>query len=271
MIGKTLGIVSIKGGVGKTTTAANLGAVFAKEFNKKILLVDANFSGANLGLHFGIVKPKKTINDALKNKCDIEEAIIHQDDNLDIIPAALLYTKINPFVLKKKLQTIKDKYDIIILDSSPNLDNEILSTMIASDALLVVTSTDHTTLSCTMHATKIAKRKKVPIIGLVLNGVRNKSFELTVEEIEEASKVPVLAVLPDDTLVLEALSQTIPASLYAPKIEVAYEYKKLAAALIKEEFKDDRLKTFVKERLLRQIPKQEINRTILKNGVQENE
>ena len=269
MIGKTIGIISIKGGVGKTTTVANLGAVLAKEFNKKVLLIDANFSGANLGLQFGIIQPEHTINEVLKNNYPIENAIIQYDENLDILPATLLYTKINPFLLKKKIRGLNKEYDLILIDSSPNLNDEILSTMIASDALLVVTSTDHTTLSCTMHAVKIAKEKKTPIIGLIINGMRNKSFELTIEEIEEAAKVPVLAVLPDDTTILEALSQTKPASIYAPKIEVAYEYKKLAAALIKEDFKDLRLKTLIKTKLLRQIPKQEINRTIFKDGITE--
>jgi MinD-like ATPase involved in chromosome partitioning or flagellar assembly len=198
----------------------------------------------------------------LNSKCVIESAIIHHEKNLDIIPAALVYSKINPFLLKKKIKPLKSQYDIIIIDSSPNLNDEILSTMIASDALLTVTSTDHTTLSSTLHSVRIAKEKNVPIIGIIINGKRNKSFELTIEEIEEAAKVPVLAVLPDDTTVLEALSQTTPASLYAPKIEVAYEYKKLAAALIKEKFRDDRISNFVKTKILRQIPKQDINRLL---------
>lgn len=264
MNSKIIGVISIKGGVGKTTTVANLGAVFAQEFNKKVLLVDANLSGANLGLHFGIIDSKHTLNDVLQNKCPIENAIVKYSDNIDIIPASLVYSKTDPFLLKKKISGIKKNYDIILIDGSPNLTDEILSTMIASDELLVITSTDHTTLSGTMHAVKIAKEKNVPIAGIVLNGVRNKSFELTIEEIEDAANTPVLAVLPDDVKVLEALSQTTPASVYAPKIEFAYEYKKLAAALIKENFKDNRIKTIIRERLLGQIPKQEINRLLLK-------
>ena len=68
MEGRTIGIISLKGGVGKTTTVANLGAVLAKEFNKKVLVIDANFSAPNLGLHLGIVEPKVTIQDVLLNR-----------------------------------------------------------------------------------------------------------------------------------------------------------------------------------------------------------
>jgi len=50
-MGKTIGIISIKGGVGKTTTVSALGAALANEFDKKVLLIDANFSAPNLALH----------------------------------------------------------------------------------------------------------------------------------------------------------------------------------------------------------------------------
>jgi len=270
MSGRTIGIISIKGGVGKTTTTANLGAVLAKEFNKKVLMIDANLSGADLGLHFGILKQQHTINGVLKNKYPIETTIINQAENLDIIPASLIYTKINPLLLNEKIQPIKEKYDIILLDGSPNLDDEILSTILAADDLIIVTSPDHTSLSCALHAIRIAQRKNVPVLGLVLNRIKHKSFELTIEELEDASKLPVLAVLPEDVIVGEALSQTIPVSIYAPKTEIAYEYRKLASLLINKEYKDPRFKKNDIDKM-KTIPKQEINRLLFIQNLKENE
>jgi len=261
---QTIGIISIKGGVGKTTTASNLGAVLSKEFNKKVLLIDANFSGADLGLHFGILKKQHTINGVLKNKYPIEKTIIKQTENLDIVPASLIYTKINPLLLAEKINPIKEQYDIIILDGSPNLDDEILSTINAADQLLIVTSADHTALSCTLHAIRIAQKKQTPILGLVLNRIKKKSFELTIEELEQAAKLPVLAVLPENNIVGEALSQTIPISQYAPETEISYEYKKLAGVLIKEKYKDSRIKNIANK--IGIIPKQEINRMLILNS-----
>lgn len=246
-MGKTIGIVAIKGGVGKTTVALNIGAVLAKEFKKKVLVVDANFSAPNLGLHLGIVKPEKTIQDVLKERCTVRDAIISHDDDLDLLLGSLTEWRMkHPHKLKQKLEPLKQWYDFIILDSSPNLNDEVFATIIASDELLIVTSPDYPTLSCTLHAAKVAKKRNTPVIGLVLNKTRNKKFELTIPEIEDAADVPVLATIPDDLLVLEALSQTLPATMHAPMRETSIRYKQLAAHLAGEQYEDPRMSAKVK-------------------------
>ncbi len=258
--GKTIGIIAIKGGVGKTTTTINLGAVLAKEFGKKVLLVDANFSAPNLGLHLGLVNPETTLHHVLLQRADIKDAIHEYEENLHIIPGSLVGKKINPYQLKEKLKKIKNNYDVILIDSSPALNEEILSTMMASDKLLVVTSPDYPTLSTTMRAVKIAKQKHTPISGLILNKVRNKKFELTMEDIEKAADTPVLAIFPEDVKMLEALSETKHIVEHAPKRNIAYEYRKLAACILGEDYKDNRLGTRLKNFIFKDVPKEEVNR-----------
>jgi septum site-determining protein MinD len=246
---KTIGVIAIKGGVGKTTATSNLGAVLSTEFGKKVLVVDANFSAPNLGLHLGLINPKKTIHHVMADKIAIEKALYQHFNGFHIIPGSQISGKINPFKLKEKLEKLKGCYDFIVIDSSPALNEEILSTMVASDELLVVSSPDYPTLSMTMRAVRAAKEKKTPIRGIILNKVRGKKFELTKEEIEEATGVPVLGVLPDDVKVLEALSETAPAALYKPNRKVSKEYVKLAAQIIGEDYKEknvlSKLKGFI--------------------------
>lgn len=263
-MGKIIGIISIKGGVGKTSVVSALGATLANEFNKKVLLVDANFSAPNLALHFGLVNPEITLHNVLDNKSNADEAIYETEHGFHIMPGALLYKKINPYKLKDKIKHLRDYYDLILIDSSPTLNEEILATMIASDELFVVTTPDHITLSATLRAVKLAKQRKTPIKGLILNKVHNKSFELSLEEIEEASDCNVLAILPYEINILEALSKNTPSTLYKQS-ESTFEYKKLAAALIGEDYKDRRFKSKLK-RLLGKISKQEVNRTVFKEG-----
>lgn len=238
---KVLGVISIKGGVGKTTTVSNLGAILAHDFKKKVLLLDANYSAPNLGIHLGILDPKHTIHDVLLGNVDIHEAVLKHAQGFDVIPAAVVASKIvNPYKLKEKLNSIKHNYDIVLIDSSPNLNEEVLSTIIAADELLVVTTPDHPTLSCTLNAVKVAKQKKTPIIGMIVNRIRNKSFELGLDYIEQQTHTPVLSLIPDDVKMLESVAYATPAALYSPLSDAVVEYKKLAAALLGEEYKDPR-------------------------------
>lgn len=267
--GKIIGIISLKGGVGKTTAVANLGAALAKEFDKKVLVVDANFSAPNLALHLGLVDPKVTIHDVLRNRANVAEAIYQHEAGFHLIPAAYVARKINPFRLKQAIISLKGSYDIILIDSSPNLNDEMLATMIASDELLVVTTPDYPTLTATLRAVRLAKQKRTPISGLILNKVRNKKFELTIQDIEEAAGVPVISVLPDDIKVLESVAATTPLTIYKAKTNASVGFKKLAASLIGEEYQDPRLWPKIKNMFKRDAQKDNIEH--LQNLNAENE
>jgi septum site-determining protein MinD len=191
------------------------------------------------------------------------EAIHDHDLGFDVLPTALVHKKVNPFKLRNKIAKLKQYYDVILVDSSPTLNEEMLSTMIASDQLLVVTSPDLPTLNCTMHAVRVAKRKKTPISGLIVNKARKKKFELTAREIQETAGVPVIAALPDDTAVLEALSRTIPGVAFSPKREFAVEYKKLAASLVGEKYRERSVLKMVKNMIAPDVSPQSINRAVL--------
>lgn len=266
-MGKVIGVIAIKGGVGKTSAVSSLGASLANDYKKKVLLIDANFSAPNLGLHMGILNPQATIHHVLDDKIKIHDAITETGYGFDILPGALIYEKINPMKLGEKLRDLRRKYDVILIDSSPNLNEEILSTMIASDELLVVSTPDIVTLTATLRAIKLARERKTPISGIILNKVYDKKFELSLEDIEGASGVSVLAVLPHEVGVLEALSKSVPSTLHKNSATTK-EYRKLAGSLIGETLKkksfSSTIKLFMKKIVPEQkIDKQEINRVLL--------
>ncbi len=263
--GKIIGVISIKGGVGKTTSVANISAALASDFKKKVLAVDTNFTAPNLGLHFGLVEPKVTLHDVLLNKVNANESIHQHEAGFHVIPGAYISRKVNTFKLKQKIGYLKDYYDIIMLDSSPNINEEMLATMIASDELLVVTSPDYPTLSTTLRAVRLARQKKTPITGLILNRVRNRKYELSIEDIEEAAEVPVLCVVPEDIKVPESIANTTPLTSYYPKANASVEYKKLAACLIGEKYEEPRLWHRLKSMFNKDITKDNINRLLAQN------
>lgn len=239
---KTIGIISIKGGVGKTTTSINLAAALSQDFSKKVLLVDASFYSPHVGLHLGIMDPKHTLNSVMNDKSQAHEAVYEHSLGFHVLPSSLKAEKVNPIKLKTKLQSLRKYYDYIIIDSSPSLNDEMLGAIMASDELFVVTTPDLPTLSATLRAVKLAKEKNTPILGIILNKVKGKSYELSVEDIENAASVPVIASLPSTFRVLSALASITPMVQHSPLNEVSLEYKRLAAAVCGEKF-DEPTKT----------------------------
>lgn len=262
-MGKTIGVVSLKGGVGKTSVVTALGDALAS-FGKKVLLIDGNLSAPNLGLHLNIVNPDVTLHNVLSRTANTRDAI-YKLGSFDLMPASIFErVRVNPLELRDKIKHLKRRYDIILIDSPPSLNEETLGVMNASDEIFVVTTPDYPTMSTTLKAVKLAKQKGTPINGLIINKVYNKNFELSTGDIEETTDVPVMAVIPYDINILKALSKFTPSTEHKPKSEASEEYKKLAAALIGEKYKPVRLK-----RLFRWInpQRQDINRTIFYESV----
>lgn len=262
-MGRTIGVVSLKGGVGKTTAVVSLGSALS-EIGKKVLLIDGNLSSPNLGLHLNIINPEKTLHHVLDRSAHSKDAI-YECEGIDVLPASIFeQIQVNPLKLKDKIKGLKRKYDVIIMDSSPSLNEETLAVILASDEIFVVTTPDHSTLSTTLKAVKLAKQRGTPISGIIINKVHNENFEISLKEIENALEVPVLAVIPYDKNVLKSLSEMVPSVSYKPNSEGSVEYKKLAAALTGQKYRKTRMRDFFKKI----VPnRQEINRTIFYESV----
>jgi MinD-like ATPase involved in chromosome partitioning or flagellar assembly len=235
-LARNIGIISVKGGVGKTSLTTTLGAALAKEYNKKVLLVDANFSAPNLALHLGLTDPDVTIHHVLSDKVDIQHAIYESEHGFHLIPGSMVYGEVNPFKLRSKLKSLQKYYDAIIIDSSPALNSEIMAAIIASDEIYMITTPDKVTLNTTLRIADMAKQKSIPIKGLIVNKIHNKNFELGIGEIERLSGCKVLAMLPHEIAVLDSLSKMDPLSP-SKNIQFSKEIKRLAGVIISAEQK----------------------------------
>ena len=103
---RTISFISIKGGVGKTTISSSIAAELVNVHKKKVLIIDANFSAPNLGLHLDIINPEKTIHHVLDNKIRINNAIQNKF-GIDVIPGSYVYNQsLNYLKLKDHLKTL---------------------------------------------------------------------------------------------------------------------------------------------------------------------
>src|SRR3989344_5905846 len=260
-MGKTIGVLSLKGGVGKTSSVVALGDAMA-DFGKKVLLIDGNFSAPNLGLHLNIIDPSITLNHVLARKTHVKDSI-HKAGKFDVIPSSVFNNlKLNPLELRDKIKPMKKRYDVTLIDSSPALGEEMLGVMLASDGIVVVTTPDIPSLSAVLKIGRIARKRDVPILGLIINKAHNKNFDLSIEEIEETAGMPVLAIIPYDINFQKSLSEFKPSTEYKKKSKASIEYRKLAGILVGKKYKDESF--FNKAKNFFKIPpkKQEINREI---------
>ncbi|MBS3815915.1 MAG: P-loop NTPase [Hadesarchaea archaeon] len=226
---QVIGVFSSKGGVGKTTTAVNLGASLKKRLGSDVLVVDGNFSAPNLGFHLGIANPSATIHDVLAGNVSIENAVQECEEGLHAILGSVAYDEsIHLVDLDECLKPLKNKYKVIILDSSPGFGPEVISDIKACNRILVVTNPEIPTIASTLRTFRTAEKYKVPIEGVVLNRVAGKDYEISASKVREGLSWPLLSVIPEDDKVRESLSEGKPIVFNYPDSDVTKKFRKLA-------------------------------------------
>jgi len=223
-----LAFVSIKGGVGKTTLALETASALANHYDKKVLLIDANFSAPNIGLYLDLTNDL-TLHDALSGT--LVHNTIYESHGIDVIPASMYYNEeVDIFKLKRILTKYKPRYDFIIIDSSPNYE-ELKPVIAAADRVFLVTSPDHVTLTTSLKAAQIAKEQKTPVEGILVNKIRSPKHEYNLREIESLSEIPVLAKIKDHKIMARALHEKTPVSILDESNVISKEIKNLASAI----------------------------------------
>ena len=188
-MGKIISIVNQKGGVGKTTTTVNLGASLTIE-KQKVLLIDFD-QQANATISLGINREdiNYDIVDILLNSAEVEDVILKTNvESLDIIPASirlsqledLLYnTDYKEWILYKKIESLKNKYDYILIDGPPSLGLIIDNALFASDSVIIpVECGFYAYDALTQMVNKIdevQKIKKINIEGILLTKLDNRN------------------------------------------------------------------------------------------------
>ncbi len=251
-MGKIIAIANQKGGVGKTTTAFNLGACLALA-KKRVLLVDAD-PQANATSGIGM-QPKETdpsIYECLVDGVPAKEAVLPSSiENLDIIcsridlvgaEVELMNRRERERVLQKALESVKDDYDYVLIDCSPSLGVITVNALTAADSVLIPVQAEYFALegiSQLLNTIRIIKsrlRPQLEIEGFLLTmyDARLKLANRIYEELQgHFGKMVFETVIPRNIRLSESPSHGLPVILYDPDSRGAIAYVELAKELIK--------------------------------------
>lgn len=204
---KVFVITSGKGGVGKTTSAINLGAGI-NSLGGDVIIVDANLTTPNIGLHLGAPIVPIALNHVLNNKAKLSEAIYEHESGTKILPSSLSIKelkKIKPEKVSSITKRLKKIADYIILDSAAGLGSEAIGAIQAADELILVTNPEMPAVTDALKTIKIAEELNKDIKGIIINRVKRARTEMPIKNIRDMLETPILGIIPEDKKIQKAL------------------------------------------------------------------
>lgn len=261
-LSRIIGVISGKGGVGKTTIVINLGAALASKFKKDVIIVDCNVTASHLGLYLGMYYYPVSLNQVLSGEVRIDKAIYNYSiPGMRIIPASLSLNDlkgVDVAELKKHIKTLFGSADFIFLDGAPGFGREVMATIQASDELLFITTPFIPTIIDTMKCFNVASEIGAKPLGIVLNMSGEGRHELFPNEIEQLVELPVISEIPRDKNVIKSLAAKLPVIDYNPRAKASKEIMKLAAHIAGETYNPQGFFSRVSSFFRREKPRREL-------------
>ena len=250
-MGRVIAIANQKGGVGKTTTAINLSACLAEK-NKKVLVIDIDPQG-NTTSRLGIDKEEQevTVYELMISDVGIKDVIIHTEiENLDLIPSNvnlsgaeidLIGIEDREYVLRRKVDEVKEEYDFIILDCPPSLSMLTVNAMTTADTVLVPIQCEYYALeglSQLIHTVNLVKERLNPelelegVVFTMYDSRTNLSLQVVENVKDNLHQTIYKTIIPRNVRLAEAPSHGLPINLYDSKSSGAESYRQLADEVI---------------------------------------
>ncbi|QQZ10721.1 septum site-determining protein MinD [Heyndrickxia vini] len=242
-MGEAIVITSGKGGVGKTTTSANLGTALALQ-GKKVCLVDTDIGLRNLDVVLGLEnRIIYDLVDVVNGRCKTHQALVKDkrfEDKLFLLPAAQTSDKsaVNPEQMKKLIGELKQEYDYIIIDCPAGIEQGYKNAVAGADKAIVVTTPE---VSAVRDADRIIglleKEEQVEPPKLVINRIRNHMMSsgdmLDIDEITSHLSIDLIGIVLDDEEVIKCSNQGEPIALN-PNSKASIAYRNIARRILGE-------------------------------------
>jgi septum site-determining protein MinD len=219
-MGEVIVVTSGKGGVGKTTTSANIGCGLAVS-GKKVALVDADIGLRNLDVVMGLEnRIVYDLVDVVEGKCKLKQALIKDKRyaGLYLLPAAQTRDKdaVSPEQMKKLCENLKEEeFDYIIIDCPAGIEQGFKNAIAGADRALVVTTPEVSAVRDADRIIGLLEANELNNPSLILNRVRTDMVEknemMSMDDVNEILAVDIIGVVPDDESVVIQTNKGEPA------------------------------------------------------------
>lgn len=242
MSARVIVITSGKGGVGKTTTTANIGAALA-EAGSRVLLIDTDIGLRNLDVVMGLEnRIVYDLVDVIEGRCRIAQALIRDKrcSNLSLLPAAQIRDKndVSSEQMLTLINTLKPDFDYIIIDCPAGIEQGFKNAIVAANEAIVVTTPE---ISATRDADRIIglleasgiKEPKLVVNRIKMDMVREGNM-LSVDDMLDILAIKLIGVVPDDEAIVISTNKGEPL-VYKGDSLAAKAYKNIANRIKGEE------------------------------------
>lgn len=240
-MGEAIVVTSGKGGVGKTTTTANLGTALALQ-NKKVCLIDTDIGLRNLDVVMGLEnRIIYDIVDVVNERCKTKQALITDKrfDCLHLLPAAQTSDKsdVTPETVKAIVNELKQEYDYIVIDCPAGIEQGYKNAVAGADKAIVVTTPEKSSVRDADRIIGLLEQEDIESPKLVINRIRNHMMKngemLDVDEIVNVLSIDLLGIIVDDDAVIKAANSGEPVAM-KPNSKASLAYRNIARRILGE-------------------------------------